>query len=277
MRFLVLAVILVQVFCLASVQGQNEPGAIWMPSPNRVEGRGGNTVKWLILHGTAGGASAEDIGHYFQNPASEVSTHYVVGQDGSVVQCVNEADTAWGNGRVEAGADSWWGTPNPNQVTISIEHVKSLTDNSNEITAAQKTASWRLISNILARNPGIRPYFANSNGGLTGHFSMSPGSRDRCPGPFPWEDLFTHLNGQSAPVCIGSVTADSLNIRLQPNSQTSIVGSLPNGRVINIRSKVVGEVVGGNKWWFLLGDNSGYVSALYVRVHINQPAWCSSQ
>ena len=30
----------------------------------------------------------------------------MVGQDGTVVQCVNESDTAWGNGRVEAGADS---------------------------------------------------------------------------------------------------------------------------------------------------------------------------
>jgi len=260
--------------CLGAVYGQNEPGAKWMPSQHRAIGRGGYTVKWLILHGTAGGTSAEAIGEWFQNPDSGVSTHYVVGQDGTVVQCVNEADTAWGNGRVESGAESWWASPNPNQVTISIEHVKSSTDNSNELTAAQKEASWKLISNIIARNPGIRTHWANSNGGLTGHFSMSPESRDRCPGPFPWEDLFTHLNGASSPVCIGSVTADTLNIRLQPNSGSSVVGTLPQQRVINIRSKVVGESVGGNNVWYLLGDNSGYVSGAYVRVHIKQPAWC---
>lgn len=165
-------------------------------------------------------------------------------------------------------------SPGPNQVTISIEHVKSNTDNSNELTEAQKTASWRLITNIISRNPGIKTVWADSTGGITGHFSMSPASRERCPGPFPWQNLFTHLNGASNPVCIGTVTADSLNIRSQPNSQSAVVGTLPNARVINIRSRVTGESVGGNTGWFLLGDASGYVSAYYIKVHITQPSWC---
>jgi N-acetyl-anhydromuramyl-L-alanine amidase AmpD len=83
---------------------QREPGALWIPSQHK-NSRSGFSPKWLIIHGTAGGSSAEAIGNWFQNPDSQAATHYVVGQDGKVVQCVDESEAAWGNGRVEAGAD----------------------------------------------------------------------------------------------------------------------------------------------------------------------------
>ncbi len=73
---------------------------------------------------------------------------------------------------------------------------------------------------------------------------------------------------------MGTITADVLNIRAEPNSQAAVVGSLPNARVINVQSRVVGEDVGGNVGWFLLENGSGYVAAYYVKVHIMQPAWC---
>ena len=76
-----------------------------MPSQHKTSGRGGHKPNYLIIHGTAGGSSAEAIGEWFQNPDAQAATHYVVGQDGHVVQCVDEADTAWGNGRIETGAD----------------------------------------------------------------------------------------------------------------------------------------------------------------------------
>lgn len=50
--------------------------------------------KGLVLHGTAGGGTVS----WFQNSASQVSAHYVVEQDGRVVQMVSEDDTAWHNG-----------------------------------------------------------------------------------------------------------------------------------------------------------------------------------
>jgi len=263
------------ILTLAIAYAQNEPGAIWMPSPHK-NSRNGYSVKWLIIHGTAGGSSAEAIGNWFQNPQSQAATHYVVGQDGTVVQCVNENEAAWGNGRVEAGADTWWtaSNPSPNQVTISIEHVKPSTDNSDLITPAQRDATFVLIRNILARNPGIKAAWADGTGGITGHFSVSPPSRERCPGPFVWEELFTELNGSTLPICMGTVTADSLNIRTAPNSGSIIVGSLPSGRVINMQSKVTGETVNGDSDWYRLHDGSGYVAGYYIRVHINQPSWC---
>lgn len=159
-------------------------------------------------------------------------------------------------------------------MTISIEHVKPSTDNSDLITAAQAAASFNLIKNIIARHPGIRMAYANTAGGITGHFSMSPQSRERCPGPYPWEQLFNDLNGSGQPTCMGTVTADTLNIRTAPNSGSIIVGSVPMHRVLNMRAKVAGESINGNPDWYQLHDGSGYVSGYYINVHISQPAWC---
>ena len=52
--------------------------------------------KGLVLHGTAGGGTVS----WFQNSASQVSAHYVVEQDGRIVQMVSEDDTAWHNGKL---------------------------------------------------------------------------------------------------------------------------------------------------------------------------------
>ncbi|GCE45190.1 N-acetylmuramoyl-L-alanine amidase [Thermosporothrix hazakensis] len=168
-----------------------------IPSPNYMS-RQGRRPRWVILHGTAGFHKAEDCGYYFQQPSSQVSSHYVIGQDGTIVQCVDEAQAAWANGVLDAGADSWWyDTPNPNYDTISIEHIKPHTDNSDEITPAQKAASFRLIAQICARW-GIPTRPADAQGGITGHFSIAPINRSGCPGPYPWDELFNYLNGTSS-------------------------------------------------------------------------------
>src|SRR5205823_1482810 len=101
-------------------------------------GRNGHAPKWIIVHGTAGGSSAQGIAAYFGNPASQVSSHYVIGQDGTLMCCCDENNSAWGNGVATQGCDAWWaGMDNPNYVTISIEHVKSSTDNSDVLTPQQ--------------------------------------------------------------------------------------------------------------------------------------------
>ncbi|HEY4389194.1 MAG TPA: N-acetylmuramoyl-L-alanine amidase [Ktedonobacteraceae bacterium] len=169
----------------------DEDGAIWIPSYNYFPGREGHKPRWLIIHGTAGFTSAEEVGYYFQR--ADVATHYTIGLDGLIVQSVRESEGAWGNGYVMEGHDPWWSHElNPNLVTISIEHVKLSRDNSDELTELQKQASFRLVKNICQRHdiPG-RP--ADEQGGITGHFSMDPVNRSFCPGPYPWEELFAYL------------------------------------------------------------------------------------
>jgi hypothetical protein len=174
--------------------------AIWMPSPHFCYGRLGYTPKWLILHGTAGGSSAQNIATWFQDPASMVSSHYVIGQDGTIVQCVDENDWAWANGFLSNGHDPWWvAGVNPNLTTISIEHVKPDTNNDTPLTPAQQAASFALIERICRRwNIPMRA--ADSTGGITGHFSLDPVNRAHCPGNFPWDELWQTLEkGQPQP------------------------------------------------------------------------------
>jgi N-acetyl-anhydromuramyl-L-alanine amidase AmpD len=186
--------------------------ALWIPSPFYWSGRAGHQPQWIIVHGTAGGSSAQGVAEWFQNPQSQASTHYVIGQDGTVVQCVAEGDSAWGNGIVQDGAGcdpayaagipsgdaghgAWWDNgPNPNYLTISIEHVKASIDNSDQLTSAQQEASFALIADLCDRW-NIPRRWADAGGGITGHFSIESTDRSECPGPYPWDALFSSLGG----------------------------------------------------------------------------------
>jgi N-acetyl-anhydromuramyl-L-alanine amidase AmpD len=174
-------------------------------SPHFWKGRSGYTPKYIILHGTAGPGAVS----WFQNPVSEVSAHYVIERDGSVVCCVDENNAAWANGVVtgtpgkatpDSGngiRDSWW-TPdlNPNLITISIEHTKLTEDNSDPLTPQQQTSSFALIQDIADRW-GIPKRIADASGGITGHFSIDASNRTHCPGNYAWGSLWAFLGGVS--------------------------------------------------------------------------------
>jgi N-acetyl-anhydromuramyl-L-alanine amidase AmpD len=186
----------------------DEAGALWIPSPNRWHGREGKTPHYVILHGTAGFTTAQDVAHYFADSSSQVSANYVVGRDGVICQCVSEADAPWANGGISGPSghagnglhhDSWWDSGiNPNLLTIAIEHVKPHIDNSDVLTEAQKQASFKLIKHICERHH-IPKRYATNQGGITGHFSMDPVNRSRCPGPYPWDELWAFLKKSEAP------------------------------------------------------------------------------
>jgi N-acetyl-anhydromuramyl-L-alanine amidase AmpD len=186
----------------------DEHGATWIPDGNYFPNRDGNKPRYIVLHGTAGGTSAVGIGDYFKSTeggSNPVSAHYVVGLQGEVVQCVNESDGAWSNGVITGASgvsgngvgngfhDSWWNSGvNPNLLTVAIEHVKSATDNSTQLTDAQKQASFTLVAHICQRH-AIPMRKADAHGGITGHYAIDPVNRARCPGPYPWDELFAFL------------------------------------------------------------------------------------
>ena len=55
----------------------------------------GRTINRIVIHITDGGARIDGPISWFQNPESRVSAHYIVGQDGEVVQMVHDRDIAW--------------------------------------------------------------------------------------------------------------------------------------------------------------------------------------
>lgn len=190
-------------------------GAIWIPNNNFFPNRNGYKPSYIVLHGTAGGLSAQAVAEYFastQGTANPVSATYVADQQGVVVQCNSESDGAYSNGFISGSTgvsgdgvgngfhDSWWDSGiNPNLLTISIEHVKSTTDNSNQLTDAQKLASFKLIRDICQRR-NIPMRRADASGGITGHYAIDPVNRAECPGPYPWNDLWAYLKGEDTTV-----------------------------------------------------------------------------
>src|SRR5256885_14833018 len=64
----------------------------------------------IVIHKTASGGqtSAQALARYFKNNADKVSSHFIVGKDGSVVQCVSLYDGAAANCCTSSGYDSYW-------------------------------------------------------------------------------------------------------------------------------------------------------------------------
>ncbi len=92
---------------------------------------GTRTIDRIVIHITDGGANINGTISWFKNPAAKVSSHYVIGQDGEIVQMVAHNDVAWHAGSA-------------NGTSIGIEHVantRGLTP-----TAAQMCASAALVT-----------------------------------------------------------------------------------------------------------------------------------
>jgi hypothetical protein len=198
--------------------------AQWIPSSHYWSGRAGHQPQWIIVHGTAGGTSATGIAQYFQTDDPPTSTHYIVGLQGEVVQCVRDSDSAWGNGVVTTGHDAWWSPNlNPNFTTISIEHVKPDTQNQSQLTQAQMEASFQLIES-LCRTHNIPMRAADQNGGITSHASIDPVNRSFCPGAYPWTQLWAYLQGEDQHVGVPIGWRDDGATLTAPNGITVTLG-----------------------------------------------------
>ncbi len=85
------------------------------PSPNFNDRK--HPVDMLVLHYT-GMESGEAALARMRDPASEVSAHYMVWEDGRITQLVDEDRRAW-----HAGVSSWQGQQDLNSRSIGIEIV----------------------------------------------------------------------------------------------------------------------------------------------------------
>jgi N-acetylmuramoyl-L-alanine amidase len=92
----------------------------WRPSPNynaRVVPEGLRPVRHLVLHYT-GMPEGEAAVEALTSPTSGVSSHYLVHEDGRIIQMVEEMDRAW-----HAGVSRWRGQTDLNSSSIGIEIV----------------------------------------------------------------------------------------------------------------------------------------------------------
>lgn len=92
-------------------------GADVRVSPNFGPRLGSGRPDMIIVHytGMQTGLAAEE---WLCSPESQVSSHYLIHEDGRVVQMVREGDRAW-----HAGKSSWLGVTDINSCSIGIEIV----------------------------------------------------------------------------------------------------------------------------------------------------------
>jgi N-acetylmuramoyl-L-alanine amidase len=162
------------------------------PSPNFDERTGLGRADMIILHYT-GMQFAHEAIHRLFDPKARVSSHYVVLENGSIVQLVQEAKRAW-----HAGVSVWAGDPDVNSRSIGIEICNPGHDfGYPEFPPRQIASTITLCRSILTRNI-IRPE------NVLAHSDVAP-SRKNDPGEkFPWKRLAQ--SGVGLWVDVGAVT-----------------------------------------------------------------------
>jgi N-acetylmuramoyl-L-alanine amidase len=165
-----------------------------IPSANFGERNQGRLPDMILLHYT-GMPDADGAIARLCTAGTEVSAHYVVLEDGRIVQCVPETKRAW-----HAGVSSWGGEDDINSCSIGIEIVNRGHDwGYPDFPSRQIAAVIALCRGIMLRRnvPAHR---------VLGHSDVAP-ARKKDPGEkFPWRLLANSGVGhwvQPAPITRG--------------------------------------------------------------------------
>lgn len=139
-------------------------------------------ISMLVLHYT-GMETAEAARERLCDSAAEVSAHYLVLEDGTVEQLVDEDKRAW-----HAGVGSWNGITDINSASIGIEIVNGghnfpLTDGSlPPFPDVQILAVIKLCKEIIERHD-------ISQRNIVGHSDIAPARKEDPGEHFPWSGL----------------------------------------------------------------------------------------
>lgn len=118
------------------------------PSPNHDARPDGQSIDILLLHYTGMKTGAEALDRLC-DPAAKVSAHYMIEEDGRILQLVSESRRAW-----HAGAAQWRGDSDINARSIGVEIVNPGHEfGYRTFPAEQMAAVKRLCLDILARHP----------------------------------------------------------------------------------------------------------------------------
>ena len=150
------------------------------PSPNHNERRGDAPIDMIVLHYT-GMQTGELAIRRLCDPRSEVSAHYIVDEDGTILQCVPEARRAW-----HAGKAFWKGERDINSRSIGIEIVNPGHEfGYRPFPEAQVAAVSGLCLDICRRH-GILPERVLAPSDVSPDRKEDPGEL------FPWQQLAEH-------------------------------------------------------------------------------------
>ena len=128
---------------------------------------------FVMIHHTSQTSMAQTI-RTFQVPHSKVSSHYVIGRDGRVVQMLNDYLRGW-----HAGRGSWGNITDMNSVSIGIE----LDNNGNEPFPEAQIKSLMVLLDTL------KTKYTIPQKNFIGHSDFAPGRKHDPSAFFPWERL----------------------------------------------------------------------------------------
>jgi N-acetylmuramoyl-L-alanine amidase len=150
---------------------------IQRPSPNFDERGGEVVVDMLVFHYTGMENAALALTRLCDESAA-VSAHYMIDEDGTVLQLVDEHCRAW-----HAGVSFWRGATNINQRSIGVEIVNPGHEfGYRDFTEEQMVSVIALSTDILSRHP-----IPARN--IVGHADIAP-TRKTDPGElFDWQRL----------------------------------------------------------------------------------------
>jgi N-acetylmuramoyl-L-alanine amidase len=161
----------------------DSPLAQAMPSPNH-GARGERKPNAIILHYTGMPTGAAALVRLC-DPASGVSAHYVVEEDGRIFQLVPEARRAW-----HAGESFWGGETDMNSASVGIEIVNGGHDFGTPLYPDAQIDAVIALCRDIERRHKIKP------ARILAHSDIAPG-RKADPGEhFPWAKLAAAGVGQ---------------------------------------------------------------------------------
>lgn len=128
---------------------------------------------YVIIHHTAQDSLAQTI-QTFTLPRTQVSSHYVIGRDGAIVQMLNDYLRSW-----HAGKGRWGNDTDLNSASIGIE----LDNNGREpFTSAQ-------IESLLVLLKRLKWKYAIPTANFIGHSDIAPSRKTDPSIYFPWRRL----------------------------------------------------------------------------------------
>jgi len=167
-----------------------------IPTANCGEREKGRLPDMIVLHYT-GMPDVEGAIARLCTAGSDVSAHYIVLEDGRIVQCVPEAKRAW-----HAGVAFWAGEEDINSCSIGVEIVNRGHD------WGYPDFPLRQIAAVIALCRGIMLRRKVPSHRVLGHSDVAP-SRKKDPGEkFPWHSLANSGVGhwvQPAPIVRGQL------------------------------------------------------------------------
>ena len=240
----------------------------------------------IVIHYTAGSSLRSSV-NWLKNPRAKASAHVVVGRNGNVVQLVPFNTKAW-----HAGQSRWKNRTGLNHYSIGIEidnagmlekradgyytYFGKRVDNSQAVLATHKHQNaekpWEAFTQKQLETVEMLCLELKESYNIqeiTGHDDIAP-ERKIDPGPaFPLQSLRDKIllgrkedeqeTATSKAMIAGIVTADYLNIRTQPDAESTIISEpLPKGTKLKILEE-------NNDWVRVQVDMEGWVSKRWVK------------